>query len=314
MDDIKGAVPQANTPSKTAAAPSDDLLGIDLLAVDPSGPGQASQSTTSSNPLDLFEVRPVAPLQKVPKPTPVDLSGGLLDLGLTDAPITAQTNKPVSSPLDNGGFGLMDLMGGPEQIQTPKLPQLSVGLGQTNGTTGLDLLGGLDITPSPKPAGITMSTGPAPSPPPKPVDLLEGLGLGALGVGLTGDSTGNTAKKLDFIGYEDSFMNIRFICSKVDFKSDLQINSSTVRMEMIAKSKNVFALNNFKLAISAAKYLTMELGHASGNLLAANGSNEVRQVAFFLCSGAYYRQLTTRPEACSSANQSQVRLDQRTEC
>lgn len=51
---------------------------------------------------------------------------------------------------------------------------------------------------------------------------------------------------------------------------------------MIAKAKNAFTLNNFKLAISAAKYLTMELGHASGNVLASNGSNEVRQVAFIL--------------------------------
>lgn len=166
-----------------------------------------------------MEIRPAGPAQVAPKQTPVDLSGGLLDFGLTDGPGPVQTTKPTSSPLDQGSFGMLDLMSTSPapQTQTQKLTPLSTGSGQLGGSNGLDLLGGLDITPSPKPAGITMSTGPAPSPPPKPVDLLEGLGLGALGVGMPGDPyTGNTAKKLDFIGYEDPFMSIRFLCSKVD--------------------------------------------------------------------------------------------------
>lgn len=47
---------------------------------------------------------------------------------------------------------------------------------------------------------------------------------------------------------------------------------------MAAVSKSSEQITNFKLAISAAKYLTIDLAGASGTVLSPLGGNEVKQV------------------------------------
>lgn len=57
-----------------------------------------------------------------------------------------------------------------------------------------------------------------------------------------------------------------------------QISHDTIRVDMRATSKTPQQITNFKLAVSAAKYMTADLGAATGSSLAPFGQNDIRQV------------------------------------
>jgi hypothetical protein len=78
-------------------------------------------------------------------------------------------------------------------------------------------------------------------------------------------------------------------------------------MDMVAASKTSLAVTNFKLAVSAAKYMTADLGAATGTSLAPFGQNEIRQVNLALMVVRDLSEHPARPKGGSPKAEGQVR-------
>lgn len=69
---------------------------------------------------------------------------------------------------------------------------------------------------------------------------------------------------------------------------------------MVATSKTSQQLANFRLAVSAAKYVNADLGPATGLNLAPNGQSEIRQVDYALKLDRNFSKLHARQKGSAS--------------
>jgi hypothetical protein len=76
---------------------------------------------------------------------------------------------------------------------------------------------------------------------------------------------------------------------------------------MVATNKSSSQITNFKLAVSAAKYVTTDLGNATGTNLAPLGQSEIRQVNPIIILGHHDSKHNARREGSSLEDQGEVR-------
>ena len=134
----------------------------------------------------------------------------------------------------------------------------------------LDLLGGMPQSPS---TAQTPISGQIQAPPPTPKNALDDLDL--IGSSLLSPSL-KQFNRLEFTAFEDSSIVLKIVAVKT--------GATTMKIDMVAKNQSNTPISNLKLAVSAAKYVTVDLTQPTGTSLLPNGQNDLRQVLLHLNS------------------------------